>query len=127
MPDPKIKKTRRPVKKVVTNRKMAKISPAMKLKIAETKKANLIKTNKLLVRQGRKKVTTIPKKPVKKVLTPAQKAKLLALKKRKESDKLEKVTTTPKKKPLSPGERERAARIARRLAVKARIKRNSGN
>ena len=120
MPDPKIKKTRRPVKKVVTNRKgkllpnqtplnrmttikkpaikkpaadkMAKMSPAMKLKVAEAKKANLIKTNKLLVKQGRKKVTI-----------------------------------TPKKKKLSPGEQERAARMSRRLAVKARIKRNSGN
>ena len=90
MPDPKIKKTRRPVKKVVTNRKtgkvtvgttplkrmttikkpaikkpaadkMAKMSPAMKLKVAEAKKANLIKTNKLLVKQGRKKVN-LPKK-----------------------------------------------------------------
>ena len=86
MPDPKIKKTRKPVKKVVTNRKtgkvtvsktpvrrmtmvkktkgamspatktVKKISPAMKLKIAETKKANLIKTNRQLKKQHKQKV-----------------------------------------------------------------------
>ena len=101
MPDPKIKKTRRPVKKVVTNRKTGKVT------VGTTPVRRM----------------TMVEKPVKKVLTPAQKAKLLALKKREER----KVTITPKKKKLSPGERERAARMSRRLAVKARIKRNSGN
>tara|TARA_R110000822_G_scaffold162586_1_gene302981 strand:- start:512 stop:841 length:330 start_codon:yes stop_codon:yes gene_type:complete len=109
MPDPKIKKTRRPVKKVVTNRK-----------------------GKLLPNQTPVRRMTTIKKPVKKVLTPEQKAKLLALKKREERKKISAgrkpgVKTISKKKKLSPGEQERAARMSRRLAIKARIKRNSGN
>ncbi len=122
MPDPK-KKPRVTPKKVVTNRKTGKVTvnktPVRRMTMVE-------KTN-----GGMSPATKIIKKPVKKVLTPAQKAKLLALKKLEERKKISagkpRVKATPKKKKLSPGERERAARIARRLAVKARIKRNSGN
>ena len=107
MPDPKIKTTRKPVKKVVTNRKTGKVT-----------------VGKTPVRR----MTTI-KKPVKKVLTPEQKSKLLALKKRKTIIKpvVKPVKAISKKKRLSPGEKDRADRASRRLAIKARIKRNSGN
>ena len=87
MPDPKIKTTKKPPKKVppkikkmpkalrkgqsisigerLGSRNNKKISPAMKLKIAEVKKANLIKTNKLLKKQKRKKVKAAPTKDTK--------------------------------------------------------------
>ena len=121
MPDPKIKKTRKPVKKVVTNRKTGKVTvgktPIRRMTMVE-------KTN-----GGMSPATKLIKKPVKKVLTPAQKSKLLALKKREERKSISagrkpRVKAISKKKELSPGEKERASRVSRKLAVKARIKRN---
>ena len=115
MPDPKIKKTRKPVKKAPPVRKGFK-KPSTPLQKLAVKSAN---SSAKIIKNS---------KDVKKVLTPEQKSKLLGLKKSEERKRISagkpRIKAISKRKELSPGEKERASRVSRRLAVKARIKRN---
>ena len=127
----KPKTPKKPVKKVVTNRKTGKVTvgktPIRRMTMVEKTKGAMSPLQKLAVKGVNSSAKIIKKsKPVKKVLTPEQKSKLLALKKREEIKRPREKIISNKKK-LSPGERERASRVSRKLAVKARIKRNSGN